>query len=120
MRDGDGGGAATESFWVYDGDQAVLEFDGDTAGDVSHRYLWGPAVDQLLADETVDDGGAEDVLWTLGDWQGSVRHLATYDDSTDVTTIANEKVYDSFGNVASRDEFGRRHDLRVHGADVRR
>ena len=100
--DSDADGTVDETYhWGYDGDQAVLEFDGDTAGDVSHRYLWGPAVDQLLADETVDDGGAEDVLWTLGDWQGSVRHLATYDDATDVTTIANEKVYDAYGNVAS-------------------
>ncbi len=89
------------SFWIYDGDQAVLQFDGDTAADLSHRYLWGDAVDQLLADETVDDGGAEDVLWTLTDWQGTVRDLATYDTSTDTTTIANHKVYDAYGNVYS-------------------
>ena len=69
--------------------------------EVSHRYLWGPLVDQLLADETVDDGGTEDVLWTLTDWQGSVRHLASYDDSTDATTIENEKFYDAYGNVTS-------------------
>ena len=73
--------------------------DGDTAADLSHRYLWGDAVDQLLADETVDDGGAEDVLWTLTDWQGTVRDLASYDTSTDTTTIANHKVYDAYGNV---------------------
>ncbi len=78
-----------------------MEFDGDTAADLSHRYLWGDAVDQLLADETVDDGGAEDVLWTLTDWQGTVRDLATYDTSTDTTTIANHKVYDAYGNVYS-------------------
>ncbi len=97
--DGDGTGTAEDTFWIYDGNQAVLQFDGDTAADLSHRYLWGDAVDQLLADETVDDGGAEDVLWTLTDWQGTVRDLATYDTSTDTTTIANHKVYDAYGNV---------------------
>ncbi len=53
----------------------------------------------MLADETVDDGGAEDVLWPLTDWQGTVRDLATYDTSTDTTSIANHKVYDAYGNV---------------------
>ena len=90
-----------EYHWFHDGNQPVLEFDGDTAADLSHRYLWGPAVDQLLADETVDNGGPEDILWPLTDWQGSVRHLATYDASTDVTTVANEKFYDAYGNVTS-------------------
>ena len=58
-------------------------------------------MDQLLADETVDDGGPEDVLWPLTDWQGTVRDVATYNASTDVTTIANHKVYEAFGKVYS-------------------
>jgi RHS repeat-associated protein len=99
--DADGNGTFTDNFWIYDGNQAVLQFDGNTAADLSHRYLWGPAVDQLLADETVDNGGAEDVLWPLGDWQGSVRHLAEYDESTSTTSIENEKFYDAYGNVTS-------------------
>jgi hypothetical protein len=42
----------------------VLEFDKSGSGDasdydLSHRYLWGPAVDQLLADEQVDLSGEE-------------------------------------------------------------
>ena len=69
--DADGAGTASDTFWAYDGDQAILQFDGSAAADLSHRYLWGPAVDQILADETVDDGGAEDVLWPLTDWQGT-------------------------------------------------
>ena len=79
----------------------MLQFDGTTAADLSHRYLWGPVVDQLLADETVDDGGTEDVLWALTDWQGSVRHLASYDESTSTTSIENHKFYDAYGNVTS-------------------
>ena len=43
--------------------QVVLQLDGNAAP--THRYLWGQAVDQILADETVDDGSPEDVLWTL-------------------------------------------------------
>ncbi len=39
--DGDGTGTAEDTFWIYDGNQAVLQFDGDTAADLSHRYLWG-------------------------------------------------------------------------------
>jgi RHS repeat-associated protein len=100
--DADGNGTIDATYhWIYDGNQPVLQFDGDTGADLSHRYLWGPAVDQLLADETVDDGGAEDVLWPFTDWQGSVRHLATYNASTDTTTVANEKFYDAYGNVTS-------------------
>ena len=99
--DGDAAGAATDTFWIHDGNQAVLQFDGNTAADLSHRYLWGPAVDQLLADETVDDGGPEDILWPLTDWQGSVRHLASYNAATNTTTIENEKFYDAYGNVTS-------------------
>ncbi len=46
-----------EQFWAYDeGINAVLQFDGD--GEVTHRYLWSGAVDQLLrrraSDEQVD------------------------------------------------------------------
>jgi RHS repeat-associated protein len=100
--DSDANGTIDDTYhWIYDGNQAVLQFDGDTAADLSHRYLWGPAVDQLLADETVDSGGPEDILWPLTDWQGSVRHLAQYNASTDTTTVANEKFYDAYGNVTS-------------------
>ena len=100
--DADGNGTFEETHhWIYDANQPVLQFDGDTASDLSHRYLWGPAVDQLLADETADNGGPEDILWPLTDWQGSLRHLAQYNASTDTTTVANEKFYDAYGNVTS-------------------
>ncbi len=56
-----------EQFWAYDeGINSVLQFDGD--GEVTHRYLWSGAVDQLLADEQVtstSSGG--NVLWPLAD-----------------------------------------------------
>ena len=66
--------------FVHDAGQIVLDFEktgtGDAAnGDLSHRYLWGTAVDQILADEAVDDGTADDVAWALTDHLNSVRDL---------------------------------------------
>ena len=63
------------------------------AGDLAHRYLWGAAVDQLLADEVVDDGGAEDVVWTLGDHLNTTRDLAVYDAVLGETTIDNHRTF---------------------------
>lgn len=82
----DGVTTTTQTRFVYDGNQIVMQFDGTgsgdlTAGDLSHRYLWGPAVDQLLADEHVTNGLSQQgqVVWTLTDNQNTVRDLATYD-----------------------------------------
>ena len=101
--------------FAYDGNQIVLQFNKDgtgnvTANDLSHRYLNGPAVDQVLADEQlvpVTGGGYDltspgNVVWTLTDNEGTVRDLATYNAQTGVTTVANHRVYDSFGNLTSQ------------------
>ena len=120
--------------FAYDGDQIVLEFDKDlsggsssamTASDLSHRYLWGPTVDQLLADEQLPplppregqgEGGQGSggqttgydltqpgtVVWALTDNQNTVRDLGVYNAQTGVTSIANHRVYDSFGNLLSQ------------------
>ena len=112
--DGDGAAAATSEYFVYDGGtpgkaeqpdiesepgQIVLQLD--ESGNPTHRHLWGQAVDQILADEIVDDGGAEDVLWTLSDHQNTVRDLAVYDEVLDQTSVVNHIGYDAFGNVLS-------------------
>lgn len=65
------GGESSRGF-VYENGQVVLQFDKDGSGslgadDLSHRYLWGPAVDQLLADE------AAETQWALTDHLGTVR-----------------------------------------------
>jgi RHS repeat-associated protein len=98
--------------FVYDGSQVALQFDSSgatgsasalTAADLSHRYLWGPAVDQLLADEQVTTPSqAGEVVWPLADNQGTVRDLAVYDAATGTTTIINHRVYDAFGNLTSQ------------------
>ena len=86
--------------------QIVLQFDtsgtGDAAAsDLSHRYLWGRAVDQLLADEEVTDLETEgDILWPLVDHLNTVRDLATYDSQHDETTVANHRVFDAYGRLS--------------------
>ena len=90
--DADGAGPvapATDRF-VYDGPHIALQFDG--TGQRTHRYLQGPAIDQILADENATG----EVLWPLSDHLGTVRDLA---DSTGA--VVNHLVYDSFGQVTS-------------------
>ena len=92
------GPALTEQF-VYDGEHVALRFEG---GQLANRYLHGPAVDQILADEQVSSPStAGDVLWPLTDNLGTVRDLAEYNAGTDVTTIANHIAYDAFGQRTS-------------------
>ena len=119
--DGDGPLGSVDTYFVYDGTpgdvsldraavttdqvgQIVLQFDDDAQGapQLTHRYLWGPAVDQILADEAVTSLATPgDVLWPLPDHLGTVRDLAEYDDSTGVTTVTNHRTYDAFGRVVS-------------------
>ena len=115
-------GTATEqkTVFVYDGQNIALQFDGTVDGtsgngganstanalsvaNLSHRYLWGPAVDQILADEQVTSPSSPGtVVWPLTDNLGTVRDLATYNAATGTTTVVNHIVYDSFGNVVSQ------------------
>ena len=88
-------------------------------GHLRQRYLWGPAVDQILADNTFlspdgrgwraagepgegEFGGTVDwVQWTLTDHLNTLRDIAKYDPQTDTTTVVNHLMYDAFGNVTS-------------------
>jgi RHS repeat-associated protein len=76
--------------YVYDGDDIALQFDG--SNNLTHRYLHGPAVDQILADENV--GGT--LYWPLTDNLGTVRDLVNSSG-----TVQNHLKYDSFGKVTS-------------------
>jgi RHS repeat-associated protein len=102
------GQAIHQTRFIYDGDQIVLQFDKTGTGnlaktDLSHRYLWGPAVDQLLADETVTSLWTNgSVVWPLADGQGTIRDLAVYNSGTDSTTIANHRVYNAYGVLESQ------------------
>ena len=91
---------------VYDGNQVVMDFRRTGSGlvqtgDLEWRYLWGPAVDQILAEENVDNGADETVQWTLTDHLNTVRDIAKYNPGSDMTTVVNHLVYDAFGRVTS-------------------
>jgi hypothetical protein len=99
------GGWTFERFFSWENGQVALQFDGSEgpgSETLSHRYLYGPAIDQIMADEQVwslTDPGQ--VLWPLTDHLGSVRDIVTYSEGTDETTVLNHRVYDSFGNLTS-------------------
>ena len=119
------GTTTTQARYIYDGTQIVLEFDGTgtgalTAINLGHRYLWGPAVDQLLADEQLPAAsgsidaiplqfGADvglsasgETVWTLTDSQNTVRDLATYNAATNTTTVVNHRVFSAYGQLVSQ------------------
>jgi RHS repeat-associated protein len=93
----------TDTYFSYQHNQIVLQFNGDEAADLSHRYLWNPAaIDQLLADEQVTSlTSAGTVLWPLADHLGTIRDLATHNSTTHATDIVNHRKYDSYGNLIS-------------------
>ena len=86
----------------------MLQFDktgsGDAAaGDLSHRYLWGPAVDQLLADEQVHsltNAASNETLWALADRQGSITDMV---DNNGTERL--HRVFDSFGNIIAETHY---------------
>jgi RHS repeat-associated protein len=99
-------GQQSTEFYFYDGNNVVLDaFDADGSGTTavaqpSHSYLWGLAVDQLLAQENIhsDDAGGfestpDDLYWILQDRLQSVGDAVN---ATDTVQIHND--YDAFGN----------------------
>ncbi|MCU0721840.1 MAG: hypothetical protein MUC83_19170 [Pirellula sp.] len=98
--DADGAGSviATNQYLVYDeGINAVLQFDGSAASNVSHRYLWSDSVDELIANEQI----GSDTLYGLGDHLGTIRDIANLNEGTGVTSVTNHRKYDSFGKLVS-------------------
>jgi len=81
--------------YVYDGQHLALKFGANV---LANRYLHGPVIDQILADERVSSlSSASDVLWPLVDNLGTVRDLAEHDSGTGDTVIVNHISYDAFG-----------------------
>ncbi len=94
--DGTPTGSTTQRY-VYDGANVVLAFDGN--GNLTDRYLWGPGVNQLLADEHFSLSGSNQLpsaagttLWALGDNQNTVRDLVA-----DNGTLGAHIAYSPFG-----------------------
>ena len=97
-------GPSTVDHFLYDAGSGAIDGDQQIAwqfqsgGTVTNRYLHGPAVDQVLADEQVG-GSTAQVLYPLADQLGSVRDLADYDEQLGITQIAQHLVYDAFGRI---------------------
>ncbi len=97
-------------WFPYDGDQIALaftDFDGDGPGvsSLTNRYLNGPEVDQILADEQLplppgEGGGEGGLFFPLTDHLGTIRDIAKRN-ANGTTSIVNHIRYDSFGNILS-------------------
>lgn len=85
------------TYYVYAGNDVIAEtVDSDGSGPgsatISMRYLHGPAVDQVLAQETSNGS----VQWMLADQLGTIRDLVN-----NTGQVVNHVKYDSYGNVIS-------------------
>jgi RHS repeat-associated protein len=89
--DGSGPNPATIERFIYDRDHIKLVFSGTNT--LIRRYLHGPAIDQVLADET----NTSQVFWALSDHQGTVR-----DWITNTGTIQKHIRYNSFGQITTQ------------------
>jgi RHS repeat-associated protein len=84
----DAAGSTHSTSFVYDGPDVVLDFVDDN---LVTRYLHGPAIDQVLAQESNGQ-----VLWHLAD------HLGTTHDLVDSTgQVVQHFQFDSFGQLLS-------------------
>jgi RHS repeat-associated protein len=83
-----------ERRFVYDRDHILLSFDNNN--NLTHRYLYGPVLDMVLADESNGN-----ILWTLADNLGTVRDLVSSGG-----VVQNHRKYDSFGNLTSQSNAG--------------
>jgi RHS repeat-associated protein len=86
---------STQTWTIYDADNTYADFSG--AGVLQERYLYGHAVDEILA--RADSGGNS--AWYLTDRLGSVRDVV----NTSGTAVYHTG-YDSFGNLISQSESG--------------
>ena len=91
----------TIEYFVYDGSDPVLEFvdadgEGEAEPELSRRFLNGPAVDQILAEEELEVAlsAANRVLWHLDDHQGTTRDLLDA-----VGDVIEHYRFDSYGNL---------------------
>gem|GEM_PF-6925673 len=76
--DGAGPQGATSELFVYDGIHIALVFkdpdgSGPQASSLKSRHLFGPAVDQVLAEEQIQPNGSAKNYWLFADHLGSIR-----------------------------------------------
>ena len=105
-EDGEGAQAARSEAYVYLGEHIALAFTDDDVTDatppqLANRYLHGPYIDQLLADEQVgiEASTLSHLIWPLGDHLGTIRDLAERDLVSGLTVVVAHMTYDTFGRV---------------------
>ena len=61
------GATSYDTKFIYDGQHIAMVFDSDDT--LTHRYMYGPGIDMILADEVFDgtSGNFLDLYWMLGD-----------------------------------------------------
>jgi RHS repeat-associated protein len=85
-------------YFVYSGAELILEFvdfdvSGGAAPQLAVRYFYGPAIDQVLAQEVVDTG----VQWLLANHEGSISDMAN------AAGVAIQHFdYDAYGNIVQK------------------
>jgi RHS repeat-associated protein len=84
------GGVNAKTWTVYDGQNPYADFNG--SGTLQQRYLYGPAVDEILA--RTSSGGT--TAWYMVDKLGSVHDLANTSG-----TVIDHVAYDTYGNTLS-------------------
>ena len=106
----DGG---TQTWTVFNGTSVDANpyADFTSSGAVSVRYLFGPAVDQILA-RTNSSGTT---AWYLTDQLGSVRYIENTSG-----TVLDEITYDPFGNITNQTGSSYARPVHVRGDAVRR
>jgi RHS repeat-associated protein len=88
---------------AYDeGINALFEFSGSSASNMTHRYLWFDQVDELIVDSQITSlSNAGNTLWALSDHLGTIRDIADYTSGTDSTAITNHRKYNAYGKLVS-------------------
>ena len=95
-----GGRCGDDAYYVFDGDQVALEFSGagrrtsSTGTCGAMRWISSRRRDSDFA------GHGRHVIWPLTDNLGT-SGTWQYHAANDTTTVANHRVYDSFGNLKS-------------------
>jgi RHS repeat-associated protein len=93
------GTTATQRF-VYDMQTGQMDLAFDGSGNLTDRFLWGPLVDQILADEKVTSlSSAGSIEWMATNNTGSVSDVFEYGSTP---TLLDHVVYDAFGGIASQ------------------
>ncbi|MGO9114668.1 MAG: deaminase [Thermoguttaceae bacterium] len=95
--DATGSGNFSYTYTVYDGENPYLQVSdpkglavSPSSATISQRYLYGQAVDQILA----TDNGAGTVLWGLADFEGTIRDVV----NSSGKEVANGHIqFNSFG-----------------------